>query len=96
MSRLGLEPFIFVIYKEGYTIERFIHAMDEADNDIQPWYFKDLVNVFDKGADQQAFEEKEFNSANVLQFVELYMPKKDVPRAFMLTADASAENNPKQ
>ncbi|PMD42549.1 pyruvate decarboxylase-like protein [Hyaloscypha variabilis F] len=109
MIRLGLNPIIFVICNEGYTIERFIHGMDEVYNDIQPWHFKDLVNVFGakegesrtyqiktKEQANQLLEQSEFNSANVLQFVELYMPKKDAPRALVLTADASAKNNARQ
>ena len=98
----------FVICNEGYTIERFIHGMDATYNDIQPWHFKDLVNAF--GAKQgesrtyqirtkeqtnELFEDKQFGSANVLQFVELYIPKKDAPRALKLTAEASAHNNAK-
>ena len=35
-------------------------------------------------------------SSNNLQFVELYMPKEDAPKALKLTAQASAENNAKQ
>jgi pyruvate decarboxylase len=69
----------------------------------------ELVNVF--GAKQgesrtyqiktkkqtnKLFEDKEFNSANFLQFVELYVPKKDAPRTLKLTAKASAQNNAKQ
>jgi len=38
-----------VICNEGYTIERYIHGMDAAYNDIGQWRFKDLVGVF--GAD---------------------------------------------
>ena len=99
----------FVICNDGYTIERFIHGMDEVYNDIQPWHFKELVNVFGakegesrtyqiktKAQTNKLFDEEEFNSANVLQLVELYMPKKDAPRASMLTANASAKNNAKQ
>ena len=83
--------------------------MDAVYNDIQPWHFKDLVKVF--GAEEgtsktfqiktknevdHLFQDKEFNAANVLQFVELYIPKKDAPRALKLTAEASAKTNAKQ
>jgi len=109
MIRLNLKPIIFVICNDGFTIERFIHGMDAAYNDIQPWHFKDLVKVFGakegesrtyqiKTKDQlhKLFEDKEFNAANVLQFVELYIPKEDAPRALKLTAEASAKTNAKQ
>jgi len=109
MVRLGLKPIIFVICNEGFTIERFIHGMDAVYNDIQPWNFTDLPKTFGakegttktfqiKTKDQanKLFTDKEFNSADVLQLVEMYIPKKDAPRALILTAEASARTNSKQ
>ena len=108
MIRHGLKPIIFVICNEGYTIERYIHGMDESYNDIQLWKYKDLLAVF--GADPKKsktfqvktkqeldslFLNKEFSSAPYIQFVELYMPKEDAPRALKLTAEASAKVNAK-
>ncbi|KAH6678998.1 pyruvate decarboxylase-like protein [Halenospora varia] len=103
--RLGLKPIIFVICNDGFTIERFIHGMDAVYNDIASWHFKDLVKVF--GAEEgnaktfqieskELFEDKQFNVAECIQFVELYIPKKDAPRALKLTADASVSANTKQ
>jgi TPP-dependent 2-oxoacid decarboxylase len=59
--------------------------MNEVFNDIQPWHFKELVNVFGakegeprtyqvkmKEQTKKLFDDKEFNSATNLQFVELY------------------------
>ncbi|KAH6677495.1 thiamine diphosphate-binding protein, partial [Halenospora varia] len=108
MIRLGLKPTIFVICNDGYTIERFIHGMEAEYNDIQTWHYKDLVKVF--GAKEGTyrtyqiktkqeitalFKDAEFNSADKLQFVELYIPKEDAPRGLKLTADASAARNDK-
>ncbi|KAG8529201.1 uncharacterized protein KY384_005836 [Bacidia gigantensis] len=109
MIRNDLKPIIFLICNNGYTIERYIHGMDANYNDIQEWRNKDLVDVF--GATPQTaktyqvrtkdeanalFKSKEFCAASVLQFVELYMPKEDAPKALQLTAKASAETNAKQ
>lgn len=82
--------------------------MDADYNDIQQWRYKDLVKVFGaaegtyrtyqvktKDEVNKLFKDPEFNSADVLQFVELYIPKKDAPRALVLTADASAQLNKK-
>jgi pyruvate decarboxylase len=98
-----------VICNDGFTIERFIHGMDAVYNDIAPWSFKELVHVFGgvqknaktyqvKTKDQvnELFEDKGFNAAECLQFVELYIPKLDAPRALKLTAEASAKTNAKQ
>lgn len=83
--------------------------MDAVYNDIAPWSFKDLVNVFGgeeknaktfqiKTKDQvnELLEDTHFNAAAYLQFVELYIPKEDAPRALKLTAEASAKTNAKQ
>jgi len=109
MIRHGLKPIIFVICNQGYTIERYIHGMEDEYNDVQEWKYKDLPAVF--GAKEGEFrtyqmktkveldglfKDKEFNSADVLQFVELYMPWNDAPRALKLTADLAAKNNSKQ
>ena len=83
--------------------------MEASYNDIQEWKFKDLLAVFGakegttrtyqiktKAQVNELFANQEFNSADVLQLVELYIPKKDAPRALILTAEASAKTNAKQ
>lgn len=108
MLRLDLHPIIFLICNEGYTIERFIHGMDADYNDINEWKYKDLVDVFGgkaRGAKTYQVKTKAelkalvvdeaFRKAQTLQFVELYMPKEDAPRALKLTAESSAKNNAK-
>ncbi|TVY84333.1 Pyruvate decarboxylase [Lachnellula suecica] len=109
MIRLGLKVTIFVICNDGFTIERFIHGMDAEYNDIAAWNFKDIVKVFGakdgsyktfqiktKEEVKKLFADETFNASEVLQFVELYIPKEDAPRALKLTAEASAANNAKQ
>jgi pyruvate decarboxylase len=107
MIRHHLSPIIFLICNEGFTIERFIHGMEAEYNDINEWKFKDLINVFGGEDTAKTFQIKtrdelnelladtEFQAANCLQFVELYMPKEDAPRALIMTAEASAKNNAK-
>ncbi|KAL8716886.1 MAG: hypothetical protein Q9225_005820 [Loekoesia sp. 1 TL-2023] len=108
MIRQNLKPIIFLICNEGYTIERYIHGMDAAYNDISQWKFKDLIPTFggtpqnsrtyqvkNKQEAEDLFNDKSFAQAEVLQFVELYMPKEDAPKALKLTAEASAKNNAK-
>ncbi|KAL2072266.1 hypothetical protein VTL71DRAFT_11609 [Oculimacula yallundae] len=109
MIRLDLKPIIFVICNDGYTIERFIHGWDADYNDVQEWSYKDLVKVFGaaegkyrtyqiktKEEVEKLFHDDEFNSADVLQFVEIYIPKEDAPRGLKLTAEAAAKNNARQ
>lgn len=98
----------FVVCNEGYTIERFIHGMDATYNDVALWDYKDLPRVFGakegksksyqiktKAQVNRLLEDKNFSTADALQFVELYIPKKDAPRALKLTAEASAKVNSK-
>lgn len=106
MIRHGLKPIIFVICNEGFTIERFIHGMDAEYNDIAPWDFKELVTLFG-GTDktvrklqiktrselEKLFGEDEFNKAEKLQFVEVYMPKEDAPAVMVKTAEETAKVN---
>ncbi len=83
--------------------------MDASYNDIQQWKYKDLIAVF--GADprksktyqvktkqeaEDLLNDQNFSSAPYLQFVELYMPREDAPKALKLTAEASARTNAKQ
>lgn len=81
--------------------------MDASYNDIVQWDFKALVDVFGgsktckkfvvktKESLEQLLTDPSFNAAECLQFVELYMPKEDAPRALVMTAEASAKNNAK-
>jgi len=108
MLRHDLNPFIFVICNQGYTVERYIHGWDAGYNDIQPWRYKDLVAAFGaqegtyktyrvttKAEVEALFKDEAFSRAPYLQFIELHMPKDDAPIALKLAAEASARNNAK-
>lgn len=83
--------------------------MDADYNDISNWKYKDLVDVFGGTSDRTAkyqvktvseldtlLADEEFIAAKRLQFVELYMPREDAPKALVTTAEASAKVNAKQ
>ncbi|KAK7180704.1 hypothetical protein DPSP01_013739 [Paraphaeosphaeria sporulosa] len=108
MLRNRLNPIIFVICNNGYTIERFIHGMKDSYNDIQEWKYKDLPAAFGASKDQyqtyrvetkkeveELFMDKEFSSGDnqKLRFVELVMPWDDAPAALKYTAEAAARTN---
>ncbi|WP_242275203.1 alpha-keto acid decarboxylase family protein [Bacillus cereus group sp. BfR-BA-01445] len=44
--RQNLNPIIFLINNNGYTVERAIHGQNEPYNDIQMWDYTKLANVF--------------------------------------------------
>lgn len=106
--RLGLRVTLFVICNEGYTIERFIHGVDEAYNDIAPWRYKDLPAAFGavegeaktfvtrtKAEIDALLSNKDFQKRGGLQFVEVHMPKMDAPGPLKLLAAAAAKDNAK-
>ncbi|CCC09458.1 hypothetical protein SMACR_03488 [Sordaria macrospora] len=106
MMKHNLRVTIFLIYNEGFTIERYIHGMDADYNDIIRWNYTDIPAVFGakeghgqkfviktKDELEELLKDKDFNEYKGLQFVELWMPKDDAPRALKLTAEISAKNN---
>jgi len=82
--------------------------MDAEYNDIIRWKYTDVPTVFG-GSDKQVrkfvvktkdeleklLADREFNEAGGMQFVELWMPKEDAPRALKITAEIAAKNNAK-
>ncbi|OAG38676.1 hypothetical protein AYO21_07182 [Fonsecaea monophora] len=108
MIRHNLNPIIFIVCNNGYTIERFIHGMEAGYNDIQNWKYKDLVPAFGaaegsyktyqvrtKDDIHALFQDETFSKAPCLQLVEMYMPWDDSPAGLSVTAAASARNNAK-
>ncbi|OTB02390.1 hypothetical protein M426DRAFT_13535 [Hypoxylon sp. CI-4A] len=106
MIRHRLNVIIFVICNDGYTIERYIHGMDAAYNDVATWRYKDLPAVFggdeataksyvvqNCGELESLLADRDFNTRRGLRFVELYMPREDAPKSLMVTAEASAKRN---
>ena len=108
MLRNNLAPIIFVICNQGYTIERLIHGMKDAYNDVQEWKYKDLPAVFgakdgtvltyrvkSKEELETLFKDDEFSSGETqkMRFVELVMPWDDAPAALKGVAAAAAKAN---
>lgn len=106
MIRHQLRVTVFVLCNDGYTIERFIHGMEAEYNDVVQWRYKDIPAVLGgtekttrsyqvrtKDELDSLLKDDSFNTAEGLQFVEMYMEKKDAPRALVLTTQASARTN---
>lgn len=43
MAKLGLDLVVFLLDNEGYTIERWVHGMEEGYNDIRRWKWGEVV-----------------------------------------------------
>ena len=81
--RHRLNPIFFLINNDGYTIERAIH--EGSYNDIQPWKYHQLPQVFGdswsfevqtEGELEQALEKAKFNQ-NCLSFIEIHLDRLD-------------------
>jgi len=103
MIRQNLNPVIFVINNDGYTVERMIHGMKEPYNDIRMWDYKSLPSVFggdnvlvhDVNTSEElmlTFENIKSNSDR-MHFVEVKMAVEDAPVKLSNIAKAFASQN---
>ncbi|MEW5821521.1 MAG: thiamine pyrophosphate-binding protein [Cyanobacteriota bacterium] len=86
MIKEGLNPIIFLVNNDGYTIERYIH--DGPYNDIQPWKYHKLPEIFGNSYNIEVKTELELEKAlkearnyNGLAFIELHFDKWDSTEA---------------
>jgi indolepyruvate decarboxylase len=98
MIRNGLKPVVFLVNNDGYTIERVI--TDRPYNDIQPWLYHKLVDVFGGGVSFDVRTEGELDaalagaeSADGLVFVEIHTGRLDCPEALRSAGRAMAKTN---
>jgi TPP-dependent 2-oxoacid decarboxylase len=80
--RNRLKPVIFLLNNDGYTIERVI--CDRPYNDIQPWKYHRLLDVFGTGMAFDARTEGELEealrraaSADTVVFIEVHTDRLD-------------------
>ena len=98
MIRNRLKPVIFLINNDGYTIERVI--CDRPYNDIQPWHYHKLVEVFGGGLGLEVRTEGELEVAleqaaavDGLVFIEVHTGRLDCPESLRRAGRAMAKAN---
>jgi indolepyruvate decarboxylase len=98
MIRNHLHPVIFLINNGGYTIERVI--TDHPYNDIQPWYYHKLVDVFGGGLGLDVRTEGELEeglgraaTADGLVFIEIHTGRLDCPESLRSAGRSMAKTN---
>jgi TPP-dependent 2-oxoacid decarboxylase len=98
MIRNHLKPVIFLINNDGYTIERVI--CDRAYNDIQPWHYHKLVEVFGNGLGLDVRTEGELEDAlskaavaDDLVFIEVHTGRLDCPDSLRSAGRSMATSN---
>ena len=98
MIRNKLKPIIFLINNDGYTIERVI--VDHPYNDIQPWHYHKLAEVFGGtgGFDVRTEGELEdalgkADKADELVFIEIHTGRLDCPESLRSAGRSMAKTN---
>lgn len=98
MIRNHLKPVIFLINNDGYTIERVIS--DHPYNDLQPWKYHKLVEVFGGGLGLDVRTEGELEealtkaaTADDLVFIEIHTGRLDCPESLRSAGQAMAKTN---
>jgi branched-chain-2-oxoacid decarboxylase len=102
LLRFGLNPIIFVLDNDGYTVERIIRGPTQAYNDIQHWSYHRLADVL--GGDARGLRvttEGELEDAltavqprgNQLTLVQVVMDRMDCPDLLRKIGEAAASLN---
>jgi indolepyruvate decarboxylase len=98
MIRNHLKPVIFLINNDGYTIERVI--TDHPYNNIQPWHYHKLVEVFGGGLVFDVRTEGELEDAlgksaasDDLVFIEIHTGRLDCPESLLSAGRSMAKTN---
>ncbi len=98
MIRNNLKPVIFLLNNDGYTIERVI--VDRTYNDLQPWNYHKLVEVFGGGLGINVNSEGELEEAlqkaeiaSSLVFIEIHTERFDCPESLRSAGRSIAKSN---
>lgn len=98
MIRNHLKPVIFLLNNDGYTIERVI--VDRPYNDIQPWRYHKLLDVFGGGIGIDVRTEGELEAALIkaaaadcLVFIEIHTGRLDCPESLRSAGRSMAKIN---
>jgi len=98
MIRHHLKPVIFLLNNDGYTIERVIS--DHPYNDLQPWHYHKLLDVFGGGLGLDVHTEGELEdalhkaaTADGLVFIEVHTGQLDCPEALRSAGRSMAKAN---
>ncbi|QDY42599.1 alpha-keto acid decarboxylase family protein [Candidatus Pantoea soli] len=89
IQRDGLQPLIFLLNNEGYTVERAIHGAEQRYNDIAQWNWTALPQAMSLHSRAQSWRISEtaqleavlarLSAQRCLSLVEVVMDKQDLP-----------------
>jgi indolepyruvate decarboxylase len=104
LIRHGLDPVIFLLNNDGYTVERAINGPTARYNDIAAWNWSlvpaamgaaadTVVRRVVTGADLDQALSDCADNAGKLTFIEVVLDRMDLPALLARTADAVANQN---
>lgn len=103
MLRDGLKPVIFLLNNQGYTVERAIHGPEQRYNDIAQWNWTQLpqalagqrpVNILRVSEPEQLRQAlREVADSRQLAFIEVVLPKMDIPELLDTVSRAIQSRN---
>ena len=100
----NLNPILFIINNDGYTVERYIHGANRHYNDINMWDYKSLPQVFNGSSKSVSFKvtsakeldtvlNKINNIKDKLVLVEVVMGKMDAPKLLKNLSEKFSKQN---
>ncbi|WP_202304052.1 alpha-keto acid decarboxylase family protein [Dryocola clanedunensis] len=103
MQRDKQTPVIFLLNNDGYTVERAIHGAEQRYNDIAPWNWTALPQAMHLECEAQCWRVTEtarleevmaqVAKAQRLSFIEVVLPKQDVPELLQAVTASLARRN---
>ncbi|EGG06838.1 uncharacterized protein MELLADRAFT_106352 [Melampsora larici-populina 98AG31] len=105
MIRAGVKPIIVVLNNDGYVVERLIHGMTRKYNEIQPWKWTGILDLFNPEKTTstatylietreefiQLLRNSDFQKADKIQLVEVRLGREDGPDGLMKQIKAIKE-----
>ncbi|GME89542.1 unnamed protein product [Ambrosiozyma monospora] len=103
--RWKLNPYLFVLNNNGYTIEKLIHGPKKEYNNIQPWNFSKVLELFatnhkyenikvsTQGELDDLLNDAEFNEDDRIRLIEVMIGEFDAPQNLIEQARISEKIN---
>lgn len=87
--RLGFSPIVIVLDNQGYGTERLLQTGEHAYNDIHPWHYHKLTEVFGGGTGYEVRTEGQFDEAlcaaladrQGMSLIQVHLDRHDCSRA---------------
>jgi len=96
-----LNPIVFLLNNDGYTIERLIYGADSSYNDINPWHYGRLPTAMDpreravidfvRNESELRWALQRATDSTKLHLIEIILPRMDAPEPLARFARKAAE-----